>query len=246
MESDTLRMFGCPVCGFRITDTDHACPRCSSTFDEETKFECPFCGEMVDPKAKSCPFCHVDYDEFRSKSKKGSDANIDELLNEIISLESVQVKQDLKKFSCPDCSWLLDGTEEKCPKCGRDLSDEFAFQCPICGATVSHDAISCQECGAKFETEEGPSEPAEIPPALGELEELAASARASRAVEEPTNGREGPDKVEEPPVAPAPKPVEAEAPEPPQRAPETGGGPAPEKPAPKKTRKRKLKVKPSR
>lgn len=245
MESDTLKMFGCPVCGFRVTESELACPRCNSKFGETTKFECPFCGELVDPKAKVCPFCHVDYDEFKSKTKKGSDANIDELLTEIIRLESMQVKQETKKFSCPDCSWLLDGTEGRCPKCGRDLSDEFAFQCPMCGTQVSQDALSCQECGANFETEETPSTPPESEPAISELEDFAASAKTTPPAIEPPKEPEAPSRAEGPAIEQPPQtPAETVAPAPPPQ-PQEVQEQAPERPTVKKTRKRKLKAKPS-
>ena len=152
MATDSLRIFGCPTCGFRVHESEPSCPRCNNAFSKSTKLECPFCGEFVDPRSTSCPSCHVNYSEFRAKSKKrANDSSIDELLTEIIKLESSQIKHEEKRFSCPTCSWMLDGSETSCPKCGKDLSSDYAFQCPICGEPVASDAISCPECGAKFE-----------------------------------------------------------------------------------------------
>jgi len=228
MATEFQRMFGCPVCGFRIDEAEPTCPRCNNKFDSGTKFECPFCGELVDPKIGVCPACHVDYAEFKAKTKrKGSDANIDDLLNEIIKLESVQVKQEPKKFSCPDCSWLLDGSEGKCPKCGKDLSDEFAFQCPICGASVSSDSRSCAECGAKFDDEGTPTPPAAAQPLIHELEDFAATVRTSPPIKEPEKEPEAPASIESP-ITPSPE--EPAKIEPPAMEPPAPEAREPEKP----------------
>ena len=212
MATEFQRMFGCPVCGFRINEAEPACPRCNNKFDSGTKFECPFCGELVDPTVKECPVCHVDYGEFKAKTKrKGSDAQIDDLLNEIIKLESMQMKQEPKKFSCPDCSWLLEGSEGKCPKCGRDLTDEFSLQCPICGASVSPNAISCPDCGAKFDDEATPTSSA-TQPQINELEDFAATVKASHPTIEPVKEQETPARIE-PPIIPVPDEPAAMEPE---------------------------------
>ena len=87
-------LFGCPVCGFRVTGSEDVCPRCGTRYGKGTKFECPFCGEHVNPSSPVCPACHVSYDEFHQRTdKKDSEESIDSLLTEIISLESEQVKQ---------------------------------------------------------------------------------------------------------------------------------------------------------
>ncbi len=153
METDTVKIFGCPVCGFRIARSETVCPRCNHKLDESTKLECPFCGQLVERNAKECPYCHIDYDEFRHKNREVSDSSIDELLADIMELESVHAKEEPKRLSCPDCSWPLDGTESRCPKCGRNLAGEVIFQCPACGASVSQDASACPECGAQFALE---------------------------------------------------------------------------------------------
>lgn len=268
MATEFQRMFGCPVCGYRINETESACPRCNNQFDIGTKFECPFCGELVDPKVKECPVCHVDYAEFKRKTKKkGRDADIDTLLNEIIKMESMEVKEEPKKFSCPDCSWLLDGSEGKCPKCGKDLSDEIALQCPICGAPVPPDAISCQECGAKFEEAKAESSPPIDKPQIDELEVFATEVKGSSPVIEPKPELETkpieqpvvpvPDAppVTEPPAVepsvpemqpPAVQRTEIQAPENVTEAPpEQPLEPAAAKPATPKAKKRKLKAKTS-
>ena len=257
MATEFQRIFGCPVCGFRVDEAEPICPRCNNKFDIGTRLECPFCGELVDPKVKVCPACHVDYAEFRAKTKrKGNDSDIDELLTEIIKIESMETKQEPKKFSCPDCSWLLDGSESKCPKCGKDLSDEFALQCPICGASVSSEARSCAECGAKFEGDAAPAPTAAAHPPIHELEDLAASIRTSPPIREPEKEPETPVSIE-PPVMPSPEePIKTEPPamEPlapevqePERPVEAPAEEAAEAPSPKtaapKTKKRKLKAK---
>ena len=152
MSSDVKELFGCPFCGYRVSTTEASCPRCGSKFTDDTMFECPFCGDMVSPGSKKCPSCHVDFAEFLSKSqKKMSHVSMDKLLMDIINLESSQIKQEQRKiFSCPNCSWMLDGTEDKCPRCGTDFAEDSAFQCPICGAFVDPDASKCVECGAVF------------------------------------------------------------------------------------------------
>jgi len=149
------KMFGCPACGYRVSSGEEVCPRCGNAFNKETKFECPFCGELVERGAKSCEACHVNYGEFKEKTEaRGGDDSIDSLLLEIIKLESTSVKRDDKRFSCPKCAWMLDGGEEKCPKCGESFSGDTSFQCPICGALVNPDAIKCPECGTGFSEDE--------------------------------------------------------------------------------------------
>jgi len=259
MATEFQRMFGCPVCGFRIEEGEPTCPRCNNKFDSETKFECPFCGDLVDPKVKVCPACHVDYAEFKAKTKrKGSDADIDDLLNEIIKLESVQARQEPKKFSCPDCSWLLDGSEGKCPKCGKDLSDEFALQCPICGASVSSDARTCTECGAKFEDQGTPTPPPAAQPLINELEDFAATVKTSPPTKEPEMEPETPASIElpimsspeepaaiEPPAMEPPSPEVQEPEKPVEVISEQPAEAVPMKPTAPKSKKRKLKAKSS-
>jgi len=146
------RILGCPICGYRVDPRDHICPRCGSEFYEGTKFECPFCGGLVSSKDRTCPSCNVDYSDFRERTiARGSDDSIDELLTEIIGLESNQVKKEDKRYSCPNCSWMLDGSESLCPRCNHDLVVDLSFQCPVCGAIVSSNTSACPECGANFE-----------------------------------------------------------------------------------------------
>jgi len=259
MATEFQRIFGCPVCGFRIDEAEPTCPRCNNKFDSGTKFECPFCGELVDPKVGVCPACHVDYAEFKAKTKKkGRDADIDDLLTEIIKLESVQVKEEPKKFSCPACSWLLDGSEGKCPKCGRDLSDEFALQCPICGAPVSSDSSSCAECSTKFDDEGTPTPPPADQPQIDELEDFAATVKASPPTKEPEKEPETPASIElpitsfpekpaaiEPPAMVPPSPEVREPETPVEVISEQPAEAAPAKPTAPKSKKRKLKAKSS-
>ena len=229
MDRAEKKLFGCPVCGFRVSGREDACPRCGTRYNKNTRFECPFCGEHVPAKATECPSCHVEYDEFyENMGGRASDESIDDLLTEIISIEAEQVKQEGKRLSCPRCSWLLDGTEEKCPKCSVGFLDDVSYQCPICASMVPQDSTQCQECGAKFVEEE---------PAAEEAPE------AHKAVEseEPT-AEEGPEE-DVPVVQTEPEPVpamvdEAEETKPEKEAPEeVDTAPV------KKPKRRKLKVK---
>ena len=175
MASGTAKMFGCPFCGFRISPSDEVCSRCGNSFVDATKFECPFCGELVERGAESCPVCHVNYTEFRERAEaRGGDDSIDSLLTEIIRLESASVKKENKRLSCPECSWLLDGSEEKCPKCGHSFAEDVSYQCPVCGSEIRDDADKCPSCGAIFAPEsvtdeERASEHEEASSALDEI-----------------------------------------------------------------------------
>jgi len=196
MTIDSTKIFGCPMCGFRVNEGDSSCPRCGNQFSSETKFECPFCGELVEQGSSECPSCHVNYGEFKESSQvRGGDDTIDALLLEVIQLEAQSAKARVKKFSCPGCSWMLEVGEERCPRCGRDLTaDEEALQCPICGSAVSADSTSCPECGSSFQTEELTDEGEE------------ASSLAAEPEERPTIVRE-----QTPEPEAEPEPLEAEA-----------------------------------
>lgn len=176
MAKDKYNMFGCPACGYRVSSGEEACPRCGNSFNTATRFECPFCGELVDRGVKSCPACHVNYAEFKEKTEaRGGDDSIDSLLLDIIKLESVSIKHDDKKFGCPKCSWLLDGSEEKCPKCGEIFSSDVSFQCPICGSSVTPNSLRCPECGIVFGEEEE-ARASQHEGAESSLDEIAAAA----------------------------------------------------------------------
>ena len=163
------RILGCPICGYRVDTKDRTCPRCGNEFDTGTKFECPFCGGLVDSNAKSCPSCNVDYSDFKEKTiARGSDDDIDALLTEIIGIESAQMKQSSKRYSCPICNWMLDGSESVCPRCNHDLVTDLSFQCPMCGSIVGSSAKACPECGVSFEepevTAKAPAPPVKTEP----------------------------------------------------------------------------------
>ncbi|MEM0344292.1 MAG: zinc ribbon domain-containing protein [Thermoplasmata archaeon] len=154
MEAEGSRILGCPNCGFRVAPQDEECPRCGNRFATETKFECPFCGELVPRGAEACPSCFVNFAEFQHRAvAQASDESIDKLLIEIINMEASEAKAQDKRLSCPRCSWLLDGNEETCPKCGMAFTADAVYQCPICGAIVSATARSCSECGTPFSDE---------------------------------------------------------------------------------------------
>jgi rubrerythrin len=223
-----MKLFGCPICGFRVSGAEEACPRCGTKYGPETKFECPFCGDHVPKGAKSCPSCHVVFKEFHRETKKTvSEESIDQLLMEIIELEAHQVKQEEKRYSCPRCSWMLAGNEDRCPKCGAGFVDEVSYQCPICAATVPEDSDRCSECGTSFAEEEGPPPVAAEAPAeetqpfapeegLGVPRPMVVEAveEKPRPEPEPEPVREEPPAVEEVRPEPAPEPVPEPQPEP--------------------------------
>jgi len=204
-----LKIFGCPTCGFRIGERDSTCPRCGYSFSEGTKFECPFCGDLVEHGASACPSCHVNYSEFREKTvARGGDQAIDQLLLDIIQLEAESASHETKKFSCPSCSLLLDGTELSCPRCGKEFGEDVSFQCPICGSTVSADVTQCPECGSSFEEPAGSEESSRTEDALDDI------ATAAREQPEVVEERYEPARRTEDEPTAAPAPIEAPEPEP--------------------------------
>lgn len=223
---------------------DRTCPRCGNEFDTGTKFECPFCGGLVDSNAKSCPSCNVDYSDFKERTiARGSDDDIDELLNEIIGIESAQVKQSSKRYSCPICNWMLDGSESVCPRCNHDLVTDLSFQCPMCGSIVGSNAKTCPECGASFEESdltfeasappdktvpvaEKPRPPRQAPPAEKPKPEPAKEVKPIVIVKPPPVVQRQPEKKPEPPPDLAKLEIDLEietsepSPSPPQKTPE--------------------------
>jgi rubrerythrin len=217
MTVDSTRIFGCPTCGFRISDNDVTCPRCGIRFSSETKFECPFCGELVDQGSAECPSCRVNYGDFKEKTEsRGGDDSIDALLLEIIQLEAQSARTETRKFSCPGCSWMLDSGTERCPRCGRDLTaEEEAFQCPICGSAVSSDATSCPECGSSFEAEAEASGQAANPVQFGIAGTMEATDALMRFAESSSDAREAEPEPRAAPEAVPPTPAKTLEPEPP-------------------------------
>lgn len=243
MSTHRKSLFGCPVCGFRVTGNEEACPRCGTSYGKGTKFECPFCGMIVDPRLPKCPGCHVSYEEFVERaSRMASDDSVDTLLTEIISTEAQQVKEEDKRLSCPQCSWMLDGTEEKCPKCGASFSEDMCYQCPICAALVRFDAPRCVECGTLF-SQDGAQVEADVAEALPEEQVPEEVSDSAPMLPEHAHAAELPEQK-----APELQPAPVEEPRPEVQAPPAvaEGPPAektPEEELPeKKTKQRKLKT----
>lgn len=225
------RILGCPICGYRVDPKDHNCPRCGSEFYEGTKFECPFCGGLVSSNSKFCPNCRVDYGDFGERTTaKVSEDSIDALLTEIIGLESSQVKAEAKRYSCPNCSWMLEGSERICPRCKHDLVVDLSFQCPVCGTIVGSSAKVCPECGANFEeaeeVEEAPEQKLEIPPPKEKVQarepppEPLKEVKPIVIVKPPHKVARPPERAPEPIPAPAEPVVETPEPEPAPSKPE--------------------------
>ena len=254
------KLFGCPYCGFRIEPGEDLCSRCGNKFEPETKFECPFCGDLVGSDMEECPSCHINFSEFKARVKKTAKTDsMDTLLMDIIKLEANEVKSEAKKFSCPHCDLLLDGSETVCPRCKADLTEGSAFQCPVCGEFVDAEASRCSECGAKFEGEEEVKEEANHQAASTALDEILVSAGHTGPLPEleraPTIEELPPEPVQpviettpEPAPEPVPEPIVEPVQEPIQEPviePEPAPEPAPEPEVPKRPRQRKLKAKPS-
>jgi RNA polymerase subunit RPABC4/transcription elongation factor Spt4 len=250
MASEVKELFGCPFCGFRVSTMEESCPRCGNKFTQETMFECPFCGDMVAPGSKECPSCHVDFAEFMSKTRrKASNDSIDSLLMDIIKLESLRVKrEDTKTFSCPNCSWMLDGTEEKCPKCGHEFAEDSALQCPICGSIVDAGATVCPECGTQFEQVEVEVEKEDTTDQHEAISSALSDLLSSAGHTEPLVEVREPEPVQERPPPQTQEAPENLAPPEPERAPDQEPEPIIQKEVsesgPKKVRQRKLKTKP--
>jgi len=155
MTDDDMRLFGCPTCGFRVSGKTDVCPRCSARFGKEAKFECPFCGESVERDTEVCPSCNIRYVDFVTKAEeKVTNESIDDLLTEIIEMEAKKVKEEAKKLSCPNCSWMVGESEENCPKCGNVFAENVTYMCPVCAGLVHFEATKCEECGSVFDEEE--------------------------------------------------------------------------------------------
>jgi len=108
---------------------------------------------------------------------------MDQLLNDLIDIESDEVRKEDKRFCCPKCAWLLDGTELTCPKCGQKLTGRYGLQCPICGTLVEKGMRQCPKCAISLEKIAGDSKdmvpftpaPAPKPEVKPELEDYAAT-----------------------------------------------------------------------
>jgi len=256
------KLLGCPICGLRVDTREESCGRCGHRFSEDTKFECPFCGEPVPSGSTACPTCHVDFSTFAGEGEgRLKDTNIDNLLMDIIKLESSQVKAEAKKRGCPRCAWLLDGTEKECPKCKLDLGKEVSFQCPVCGELVDQHEDRCPACGSTFaddyDQEIRSKTHEEVESRLSEIMEVVGIDEPQAMPEPPPRPPTRAEPVKEPPTPPreivvpkatieaTPKPPPAIArpvrepePEPVQEVPEKT------EPTPsKKPRQRKLKTK---
>ena len=229
-----------------MTGGEKVCPRCGARFGEDARFECPFCGEPVTPDTTECPACHITYNDFVSEAEhRAREDKVDTLLEEIIEHESRQVKEQGNSLSCPRCSWMVSGSEDRCPKCGISFGDEVAYQCPVCAALVTVDAARCEECGAVFSKEraEEPAEMTEIEIPAAEETPAETPAPEPEVVEMPHE--EPPAEPEAPTtVVEAVQEVDKAAPETPEPA-EQEKAESPRDSVPKrKVKRRKLKAKP--
>jgi hypothetical protein len=116
------------------------------------KFECPYCGELVVEGSTTCPSCRLSFSEsLKSKEPAASEKTIDQLLDEIMSLKPREAKKEERRATCPGCSWPLDGSESRCPKCGREFTPAKGRPCPICATLVPMGTYECPRCGAHLD-----------------------------------------------------------------------------------------------
>ena len=178
-------VLGCPACGMHITGTESECPRCHHKFEDGIRFECPFCGGLIPKGSKRCPTCQIDLMTFPGSTQQSVEQTADTILDELIKLESSLIKQDEKKYCCPGCSWLLAGSEQKCPRCGRALVDDTGVACPICFAPIQKDSKECPRCGAILRVEKAPATaPPPVPPPPQPAEDVIAEKKALKELEE--------------------------------------------------------------
>jgi len=196
MSATGVKIFGCPTCGFRVDTNEETCPRCGNVFQEGTLFECPFCGDLVPSGLDQCPSCHVSYSEFKARAApKAANDSIDSLLMEIIKLEATSVREEEKRFSCPQCDLLLEGTETQCPRCRKALDVEVALQCPVCGSLVGAGDAKCAECGTAFD--EAASTAASTEEAESRLDEIMSMAGPAEVEREPSPQTHEPERARE-------------------------------------------------
>ena len=160
MTSKSSRKLSCPACGTRIVGKEMACPRCGEKLETRGKIECPSCGELISGRSKVCPKCKVKLSAISDKTKPQSkDKAKGELVSDLFELEASYVRREDERFSCPNCSQPLDGTESKCPKCGHALGGEPGLQCPICGMAIDRGRTQCPRCGVSLENVSREAEP---------------------------------------------------------------------------------------
>jgi len=151
MSAQEQRIFGCPACGAAVTGLEDECPRCHKKFDESVKFECPFCGEWTHAGYPSCPSCHVSFYGISAKTRdKSPEKTVEDLLDQLKSMEAQLVKRGGLRFTCPSCLKLLKGDEDKCPSCGAAFRKVAQLRCPVCSSLVISNLSKCPKCNHVF------------------------------------------------------------------------------------------------
>ena len=131
------------MCGARVSGDEPACPGCGATFTKETKFECPFCAALVPHDSETCPHCGI---SLKLPEEKPIETTLNELLEQVIREETQEERAKGKRFSCPNCSYLLVGTEDKCPKCSYEFTKVNQVHCPICASLIPSTSNKCPIC----------------------------------------------------------------------------------------------------
>jgi len=114
MTPEIKTIFGCPFCGFRVSGTERACPRCGREFSEGIAFECPFCGSSVKPTDDSCPACEV---QFHTMAAQVSERLLDKAVTQIV--DELDTLAEIEKMGprCPVCSEPLRAPGAACARC---------------------------------------------------------------------------------------------------------------------------------
>lgn len=156
----------CPACGTSISGNKSTCPSCGKKLTKSAKLECPSCGELVRKGSKECPVCKTDLSGISTKAKPHSakkskpvKKTTDQETTALNEIESTQIRDEDKKFSCPKCAGPLAGTESKCPACGHILKGKTPLRCRACGASLKKGLRECPKCAVAPEDSSVVAEP---------------------------------------------------------------------------------------
>ncbi len=143
--------------------------------------KCRVCGAANPAGSGFCESCGVKLEAAPSKVGEGE---VDKLLEELIEVtptppEGEAAAGEEKELVDELLDSLLIEGEEK----------EEQFECPICKTILPMSAEVCTQCGAKFEVEEVPAPPEEVPPPPPEMEEAEVPVAVSFTEEEPSKIR---------------------------------------------------------
>jgi predicted amidophosphoribosyltransferase len=138
----------CPACGLAIEGDEKTCPRCGWEFSRPVKFDCPYCGALIPVKAEACPVCGIGLKGLSSAAKSQSIDKVRAvLLADYEELKRSETEAKEKRFKCPKCGALLDGSEPTCPECSQFLITQTGLKCPVCSTAIEKRRRKCPKCG---------------------------------------------------------------------------------------------------